>query len=270
MNGQPQAAKEKKYMVKHKAMKTKLVILLFIVSTSVFSQNKTIVPVSGAIVFVKEERILDKDLYLKSWKEFMPKMQKAIEEQIYLERLTDGKVTDTTQLKLASLTMSENFEMMLPILLEEEKQDFKFYHEFKNDSIIKYVTLDGQLINSRILIDKVSGTVTNEFDEQVIVEKNEILKLTVFKDQIKSINGYNCFKVIYTSNESSQSDLNFMSSILTTTRELWVTDKIKCNYHPVIDESEILEKYYPLEIIEYSDSLKGFETLYKLEKLEIK
>ncbi len=124
-------------MVKHKAMKTKLIILLFIVSTSVFSQNKTIVPVSGTIVFVKEERIIDKDLYLKSWKEFMPKMQKALEEQIYLERLTDGKVTDTTQLKLASLTMTENFEMMLPILLEEEKQDFKFYHEFKKDSIIK-------------------------------------------------------------------------------------------------------------------------------------
>ena len=75
MNGQPQAAKEKKYMVKHKAMKTKFIILLLIVSTSIFSQNKTIVPVSGTIVFVKEKRVIDKDLYLKSWKEFMPKMQ---------------------------------------------------------------------------------------------------------------------------------------------------------------------------------------------------
>lgn len=270
MSGPPQAGKEKKYMVKHKIMKTKFVILLLIVSNSIFSQNKTIVPVSGTIVFIKEERVIDKDLYLKSWQDLLPKMQKAIEEQIYLERLTEGKVTDTTQLKLESLKMAENFEMMLPILLEEEKHDFKFYHEFKNDTIIKYVTLDNQLINSRITIDKVSGTVTNEFDEYVEIEKNEMVKLTEFRDEIKSINGYNCFKVIYNSNESSQSDFVFMSTILTTTRELWVTDKIKCKFHPVIDESEILEKYYPLEIIEYSDSMKGFETIYKLEKLEIK
>ena len=53
-------------------------------------------------------------------------------------------------------------------------------------------------------------------------------------------------------------------------RELWVTEEIKCNYHPVINDIEILEKYYPLEIIEYSNDIKGVLTSYKIETLELK
>jgi hypothetical protein len=63
--------------------------------------------------------------------------------------------------------------------------------------------------------------------------------------------------------------MNFVANVTSNIRELWVTQEIKCNYHPVINEEEILNKYYPLEIIEYSDEIKGQKTTYKIESLDI-
>ena len=53
-----------------------IICLLF--SSIMFSQSKAIVPKQGAIVFVKEENIFDKDLYIKSFKELMPQMKLKI------------------------------------------------------------------------------------------------------------------------------------------------------------------------------------------------
>ena len=110
--------------------------------------------------------------------------------------------------------------------------------------------------------------ITDESNQYVEIEENEIIKLIEHKNETKLINGYACFKVVYSYKEPA-SEFDFFENVITNTRELWVTEGIKCNYHPLINESEILEKYYPLEIIEYSDDLKGFRTTYKVATIKI-
>ena len=238
-------------------------------SNAIFSQNKTIVPKSGSIVFIKEEKVLDKDLYLKSYKELMPKMKEAIAKEVLYERLIDGKKTDTIQLKEVAEKFAKNFELMLQFIVEQEKEEIKFHHEFNGDTINKYFSKNGEIYKETTL-NKITGIETNEFNEYVENEEDEIIKLTEFKNETKLINGFNCYKVIYNYKEQKVSDFDFLSEVTTNIRELWVTEKIKCNFHPVINEKEILDKYYPLEILEYSEEIKGFETNYKLDLITIK
>jgi len=54
-----------------------------------------------------------------------------------------------------------------------------------------------------------------------------------------------------------------------TIYELYVTDKIRCKYHPYFNYRSILENYYPLEIIERDNLIEGVEVQYKLIKLDI-
>lgn len=250
--------------------KCKRITLIFAIlfSAILFAQNKTIVPTSGTIVFIKEEKILDKDLYLKSYKNLIPKMKKAMGEQIFLERLMKGIKTDTILLKFELNKIVQDAEMMLPVILEEKKQVFKFYNEFNNNLITKYYTVDDVLVKSKIFINQTNYEIVDESNQLVEIEENEIIKLIEHKNETKLINGYACFKVVYSYKEPA-SEFDFLESVITNTRELWVTEGIKCNYHPLINESEILEKYYPLEINEYSEDIKGFITTYKVATIKI-
>jgi hypothetical protein len=257
-------------MEKVNTTKMKYIILFLLTSCCVFSQNKTIVPKTGTIVFVKEEIVMDKDLYLKSWKESIPKVKKAMEKQLVYERLIEGKKTDTILLKKEVDKISQAYEMMLPMIVDEPKENIKFHHEFKGDTIIAYNSKDNISNYNQKLINQISGSITNENNDNVKIHENQIIKLTEFKKETKIINGLKCFKVVYSFNHGDQeSTFDFFSEVVTNIRELWVTQEIKCNYHPVINEKEILEKYYPLEILEYSNEIKGFKTTYTIEKFSL-
>jgi hypothetical protein len=248
-----------------------LFIILLLFSTNMKAQQNRIVPKSGTIVFVKQEIIIDKDLYLKSSKDIIPKAKKAMEKQLFLERLTDGIKTDTIALKAEIDKVSQLYEIMLPMMIDEPKEIIKFHHKFKGDTIINYISKEYENYINKKFINQVSNMITNENKEYVNVEVNEIIKLTEFKKVIKIINGLKCFKVIYSFNyQNEASTFDFFSEVITNIRELWVTEEIKCNYHPIINEKVILEKYYPLEILEYSNEIKGFKTTYSIEKLDLK
>jgi ubiquinone biosynthesis protein COQ9 len=173
----------------------KYLVLFLFISNSIFSQNNAIAPKSGAIVFVKEEMIYDKALYTKSIKDLLPKIKKEMMNQIYLERLTDGKKLDTITLKSEVNKMAQNFEMMLPFLLEEQNEIIKFYNEFNKDIITKYYTVNGELIKNKIIINQTTLEVKDEYDEFVEIEKNEIIKLTEYKNDIREINGFNVLRL---------------------------------------------------------------------------
>ena len=253
-------------MVRYNIINMKLLILFLFISNIVVSQNKVIVPTTGTIAFIKEEKIYDKDLYIKSFKELKPKIKKAMMDEIYIERLTDGKKTDTILLKSEVEKRVENFEMMLPLLLNESKEEILFYHEFKIDTITQYYTIDGEEIGNRIIINTTTLEIKDENDEYVEIEEDEIIKLTEFKNETKTVNGFNCFKVVC-SYKTKNKNFDFMLD--SNTRELWVTNEIETPYHPVVKKKELLEKYYPLEIIEYSDEIKGMKTIYTLKKITL-
>lgn len=251
-------------------MKNFKLIIFLLVLTKVSSQNKAMVPKSGTIVFAKEEIVLDKDLYIKSFSEFIPKMKEPMFKEICLERITAGIPIDTLQLKSEIEEMISTMIFTIPFMMEDkEKKEVKFNHEFRGDTIFKYNTINGGFYNEK-KISQASGTVLNEYGGYVELDSEKIISLTEYRNESKFINGFRCFKIIYTYNESSANDYDLFSSFLINTRELWVTEEIKCNYHPVINKSKILEKYYPLEIIEYSDEIKGFVTNYKLVEFSLK
>ena len=134
--------------------------------------------------------------------------------------------------------VAQNFEKMLPYIIEEPSQKIKIHHEFNRDTIKMYCSINGK-INNRIFINRISHEVKDENNEYAEFYKNEIIEISEFKNEIKTINGFKCFKVIYSFNSQEKSfDFNNFSM---NNRELWVTEEIKCNYHPVINDIEILE-----------------------------
>jgi hypothetical protein len=252
-------------MVKYNAINMKYLILFLLVCYNVFSQNKVIVPTSGTIAFIKDEKMYDKDLYIKSFIELKPKMIKSMMNEIYFERLTDGNKTDTLILKAEVEKRIENLEMMLSFLFNQPKKEIIFYHEFISDKITQYYTIDGLEFGNRIIINTNTLEIKDENADYVEIEENEIVKLTEFKNETKIINGFNCFKVVYSYKSKNKGFIFFDSN----TRELWVTKEIKTPFHPVLRDNELLEKYYPLEIIEYSDEIKGMKTVYSIDKVTL-
>ena len=72
----------------------------------------------------------------------------SVKEEIFIERLTDGKKTDTISLNSEVEKMAQNFEMMLPYIIEEPSQKIRFHHEFNQDTIKMYYSI---FSNYRIL-----------------------------------------------------------------------------------------------------------------------
>ncbi|BFO66023.1 hypothetical protein [Chryseobacterium sp. KCF3-3] len=100
--------------------------------------------------------------------------------------------------------------------------------------------------------------------------ENIILKIDEDRNNRKTINGYDCFKVTYQyqeNKESSDEDYLAFAGDIIYQREMWVTEKIRSLYHPVVFDKSILEKYYPLSILETQNSIKGFERRFKLDTI---
>ncbi|WP_296151641.1 hypothetical protein [uncultured Flavobacterium sp.] len=241
-------------------MKLLYIITAIILPTVLFSQNRTIVPLLGTIVFNSKEIITNEKLYAISLKEFKKGMMEGIEEEVILERLTSGIKTDSVQLKEAMEMAEENLSILFEI-----KNNMQYRHELK-DNIINSI----QSFNGEVLENNIIDTKTGMKDNIEYYSLNKVVDLREFKNERKKINGYDCFKITYSYREESISGLNDFLSGYINHRELWVTEKIKCAFHPVINDRLILEKYYPLEITEHSDAIKGCETKYSLVNINIK
>ena len=101
--------------------------------------------------------------------------------------------------------------------------------------------------------------------------ENRKVDLKIFKDSIKEIGGYKCFKVLYVEKENFEYNGIQLSKLYPNNRvftEMYVTDSIESNYHPTINNKFILDKYYPLEIRYYSNLFKGKETTLKVTSLK--
>ncbi len=51
---------------------------------------------------------------------------------------------------------------------------------------------------------------------------------------------------------------------------MYVTEEIKFKYHPLVLLKEVLEQYYPLEIIETTNLVEGYEKVYTVTKIDLK
>jgi hypothetical protein len=245
-------------------------ILLFLFSLIVYSQNKTIVPTKGAIVFVCKTTITDQVLFDQSKKEFKKKFFESFKSELVFEQLSNGvKKVDTAKVseavKVMEMTLGGNFEQDV----FKDYNGYQYHHEFQ-DSLIKEYKINHDVKEDFFTINsKTKAFVNNTGNGNYEYSSNRLIEMKEFKNETKIINGYKCFKVIYNYSEPDLGEFSTLMSQYIHKRELWVTDKINVCIHPIINDAEILEKYYPLEITEYSDRLKGSVKEYRLVSLKI-
>lgn len=231
------------------------------------AQHKTIIPTKGIVVFNCTEEIYDMKLYKDSKKEFFKSMLQHVAPTVKREREENGIDVDSIQLYLA-------IEMASQIDTDNlfSKKGIKYYIEY-NDSLVTKKEIKNGIDQYPVTINCSTRKFQNEFNEGIYdLTTIKVLKLEVNKYNTKTIKGFKCFKVdfVFIETVSNNKDYtNFMSSF-TTKREMWVTDIIKSNFHPIVNDMETLEKYYPLEIIEYSDMTKGVKTTYTIEDFSLK
>lgn len=104
-----------------------------------------------------------------------------------------------------------------------------YENNFTNISKVSRESLKQEIfqINNFKLLDYKFDAHTKEFSKNFkLVNLNE--------KNIRKIAGYNCYEVIFESE--------------TRILQLFVTKEIKLNYHPELNDPEILKKYYPLYI----------------------
>lgn len=240
-------------------IKTSHIKFAILLPITVFSQNNTIVPKSGTIVFISKNIVNNEKLYEESFNNF-----KAYIISAYAEETVKTNVLTGSRYPYDSETLELDFNVFFP--LNDRTRTYKYFQEFDGTIVHHYKTLNDDMVDE--LAINVETGITDDFLEDYDYYSSDVITdIKEFPEEIKIINGYKCFKVIYFLKEDRSAIIDHSGHI--DHRELWVTDKIKCAYHPVISDKLILEKYYPLEINEYFNVLKGYVKKYELIKLEI-
>lgn len=248
-------------------LKKLTIIIAFLFSIVMFAQNKTIVPKTGTIVFIKENKVTDDVAFKKSIKELNPKVMKEYQNQIVFEQLLEGKKVDSIKLKSNMKMFADSFLPFLEMVLQENEK-VKIVHDFKKDTI--YSTMFEYDNKSTILYDIKSSKIYNKFDNNEISDFyiENITDIKVFRNETKNIKGYTCFKLVYNFKEEESIDYPFQ--IFKYKREMWVTEDIKFPFLSFIKDDKLLFDFFPLEIVEYMDGIEGLKTTYYIESINLK
>lgn len=232
-------------------------ILLFLTILS-YSQNKTIVPKNGAIVFEKKEIITDTLLYKKSFEKVFEASFPEIKKQVLVERgYTNIQIPDSVHKQIDQiLEMVKSFSLQ-EIVSNQPKDIVKFHHIYNGSEIVEYISSNNNNGKSEII---------NTLDSVYRESHTIVMNTQEFKSETKVINGFKCYKIVMYYFDLEQPP-SFNS--LLNTMELWVTEDIKSMFHPFIKEREILSKYYPLEVKHSIKNIEGMFTLYKLSEFSL-
>jgi hypothetical protein len=200
-----------------------LVFVMFFLN-SMFAQKKEFVPKTGQIAFVRTETINE-----------INNFNKNLHDSIINQVLT-------------------------------------YHHVFKSDLIVSYKSFKNIIYGNYNIIDTKTGltNILSKKDSSTIFLKNQpfydkyskgiIINISEDHNDTKNIKGYDCFKVNVTITKNVYEN-DFLSPTMSKKYHLYVTDKIKCIYHPVPLPKEVLMKYYPLEIIELMDPMRAEYTV---------
>jgi hypothetical protein len=237
-------------------------------SLTITSQNENLF-LNGTITFEVEEKLTDEPKFNQSLKKLLRKVDSVLIKK--------------------KVNIGQQYSMMIPTLKlvydPRERNDIipiSLKYEF-NDSIVTSTVLKYNRINGYIkeidtnggvykLISPRDSTVFKKGLEYEFKE-NTYCSLKEFRDSVKVINGYNCFKVVITEKESrSFEGINFIDLFPNSYKftEVYVTEDIKSLFHPIIVDKEILSKYYPLEIKQFSDLLKGYQVYLYAKEIKTK
>jgi len=234
-----------------------------------YAQQTKTSPINGEIIFSSFSVIPDSSFFVKSLKE----SQKRLANHLFKKLGYNNSNIDTAEI----LSLMGNY--ISPSIFIDEKD----YHYLYKDSSIKSHQTDGSQKSRKFsIIDIQKSTITymDVFEDDTIAidpicfpytsikEEN----LQEFRNERRIINGYECFKVIYTYKIEFLEDedhLEVISNNEQSTATYWVTEKIQSLFHPVCQEKNILKKYYPLEIAYDGPFHKGLTLIYKLKSISL-
>lgn len=249
---------------------------IFFIGLSIHAQSyKYFTPTKGEVVFTEKAKITNRKLFDKT---FISYKKIFIEGTRIADEAKNGKKPDPKILKqqqdLYKTLFTSSFIEKTMLFIE----DSAIYTYKYTDSVIWYNKrkLSNNKITSRAKINTKSNTLFNlsQNNSTRIIEKYtysyspiKITKILEKRNVRKKIDDFECFKVIYEFKVIEAK--NYFAENIVYRREAWVTDKIKSVFHPVVDEHEIIKKYYPLEVKETIKGVKGFERTYILNKLTL-
>lgn len=234
-----------------------------------YAQQKKISPIKGEIIFSSFSVIPDSSFFVKSLKE----SQKRLVSHLVKKFDYNDSNIDTAEI----LSLMGNH--MFPSISTHEKD---YHYLYKDSSIKSHQTDDSQKSRKFSIIDTQKSIITyiDVFEDDTVAmdpirfpytnikEEN----LQEFRNEKRIINGYECFKVIYTYKiafSEEEDHLEVISNNEQSTATYWVTEKIQSLFHPVCAEKSILKKYYPLEIAYNSPFHKGLTLTYKLKSINL-
>ncbi|NML56538.1 hypothetical protein [Chryseobacterium cheonjiense] len=260
-------------MKKNMTVKFKLIIITMFIDLGINAQIYK--PTKGEVVFISKAKIADRKLFDKTFKKYK---KVFIEATRRTDKIRNGNNPDHKIVKqqedLYKKLFTSSFIEKTMLFIE----DSAIYTHKYTDSVIWYNKrkLSNNKITSREKINIKSNILFNlsQNDSTRIIEKYtysyspiKITKILEKRNIRKNINNFECFKVIYEFKVIEAK--SYFAENIVYRREAWVTDKIKSVFHPVVDEQEIIKKYYPLEVKETIKGVKGFERTYILNKLTL-
>ena len=140
----------------------------------------------------------------------------------------------------------------------EPVREQKFTHKFQDNIIEEYSVFRRENGNiekgkSRFIdrkkrryyeADSINNPIVEKPYPYITIESlQERFEVSEDKEDQKIIKGYPCYHVIV------QGFINYGKfRNVTKTYDLYVTENIKCTYHPVLEAKSFLRNYYPLEI----------------------
>ncbi len=254
----------------------KKIVFLFVLLIGLGSKaqtNKPFALTKGEIAFREVSKITDRMLLEETLK---------ISKEKFKESLTKSLLKDVSN-KINDKEIEEIVEQtagMMDMMMFSEDSIKVFHQNFRGSEILFFKTVKGNAYAGYEIIDIKTKTIAGlsamnsqtKFNERPFsYSNNSILRISENKKLRKQIKGFDCFRVIYEYKEkSNDEDYMIFAGNIIYKREMWVTDKIKSLFHPIIFEKSILEKYYPLDILETQSDIKGYEKKYVLEKFDLK
>ena|SRR5690606_532343 len=265
-------------------MKPKCIFIISLVCFQISLQaegQNAFVPKKGTISFITQTNIYNQEEYDTSIAEFRDSFIQNLKENIKREYKEKGLAVNEESLNSLIEMQSQLFE---PLFIEQVYSTNKSYnYKFQDSLIISYEEIDNKISGDYTIIYRESSqyNMLSKIDSTTFyLEKqsypyrseNEIVNFMEEKTNRKTIGGYDCFKVILkVKEEMTEMDIEFQQIFQGSFKilEMYVTEDIKCSYHPIIKFSNVLEKYYPLEIIETDNLVKGINVNYQLIEMKL-
>ncbi|MEY8868536.1 hypothetical protein [Gaetbulibacter jejuensis] len=244
-------------LLKHK-LKPFFLYTIFFFPSILFAQNtRTILKKDIGFVIVNE--IVDKNKFDTSINKLAEKIDSLL---ILRDGINEWSNTNMQTLKLYFDPRAGNNTSPTKLRYNYSHKKVEVMHYKKNKELENFKIINSLKETYDLYSSKDSTLISKNLKYKFNNSKD--YNIIEYKDSIKTIHGFNCFKVIIKElDKRSFNDIGFqeISPNSFIYKEMYVTDEFNSIYYPLTINKDILNEYFPLEVKIYSDILKGKVTL---------